>query len=49
MDIFRPIKKWNERQKVRSELSRKSDRQLHDMGMSRDQIPTIARKAVQIF
>lgn len=46
MHILQPLRRWSRYQEIRRELHRKSDRQLHDMGMSRDRISTIARKAV---
>ncbi len=47
MDLFEPIRTWSRARKIRFELYAQSDRQLHDMGMARDQISEIAKAAAR--
>lgn len=45
MDIFGNIRTWNRVRQTRNELSKLSDRELNDLGISRGDIAYIARNA----
>ena len=45
MNLIRNYRNWRAYRDTVSELDRLSNRQLHDLGIVRDQIKTIARKA----
>lgn len=47
MNIFQPLRRWSRYHEIYGELQRKSDRQLHDIGISRDEISRIAKSAVR--
>lgn len=42
--VARAVSTWNERRATRNALSRLSDRELDDIGLSRGDIETIARE-----
>lgn len=46
MNILQPLKRYSSYRKTRNELSTYTDRQLHDMGMTRDRIKEIALASV---
>lgn len=46
MNLIRSYRNWRVYRETVSELGRLSNRQLHDLGIVRDEIKTIARKAV---
>jgi uncharacterized protein YjiS (DUF1127 family) len=46
MNVIRNYRNWRRYRETVSELSRLSTRELSDIGMSRGDIPYIARKAV---
>ena len=45
--ISRSLANWRATQETNGELSRLSDAQLADIGLTRDEIPQIARRAAQ--
>ncbi len=46
MNVIRNYRNWRRYRETVSELSRLSTRELSDIGMSRGDIPYVARKAV---
>ncbi len=46
MNLIRNYRNWRRYRETVSELSRLSNRELHDLGISRSDIPHVARKAV---
>lgn len=46
MNIFDNIRSWNRIRQTRKELSSLSNRELDDLGISRGDIPAVARRAV---
>jgi len=46
MNLIRNYRNWRVYRETVSELGRLSNRQLHDLGIVRDEIKMIARKAV---
>ena len=47
MDILGNIRSWNRVRQTRNELMGLSNRELNDLGISRGDIPHIARRAVR--
>jgi len=47
MDIFEPVLAWRRASEIRRELNSRSDRQLQDLGMSRDMIAQFAKNAAR--
>ena len=47
MDILRPVRRWNRVRATRNELEGLSNRELADLGITRSDIPFIARRAVR--
>lgn len=47
MNIFQPLQRWSRYRKTRFELSSKSDRELHDMGIVREEISAMAKAAAR--
>lgn len=47
MSIFENIRSWNRIRQTRRELSSLSNRELDDLGISRGDIPFVARRAVK--
>ena len=47
MDIFGKVRDWNRIRQTRNELYTLSNRELTDLGISRGDIPFIAKRAVQ--
>jgi uncharacterized protein YjiS (DUF1127 family) len=45
MNLIRNYRNWRAYRDTVSELGRLSNRQLHDLGIIRDEIKTVARKA----
>ena len=45
MDFLKPIRNWNRVRHTRNELASLSNRELADLGISRADIPFIARRA----
>lgn len=46
MNLIRNYRNWRRYRETVSELSRLSNRELHDLGISRSDIPAVARKAI---
>ena len=46
MNLIRNYRNWRRYRETVSELSRLSNRELHDLGISRSDIPHVARKSV---
>ncbi|MGN6144932.1 MAG: DUF1127 domain-containing protein [Mesorhizobium sp.] len=46
MNLIRNYRNWRAYRDTVTELDRLSNRQLHDLGILRDEIRTIARKAI---
>ena len=47
MDLFGRIRDWNRVRQTRNELYTLSNRELNDLGISRGDIPFIAKRAVR--
>jgi len=47
MDIFGQFRTWNRVRQTRNELNSLSQRELNDLGISRGDIPFIARRAAR--
>ena len=47
MDFFKPVRNWNRVRNTRNELDSLSNRELADLGISRGDIPFIARRAAK--
>lgn len=47
MNLFKPLQRWSSYRNTRFELSSKSDRELHDMGIAREEISALARAAAR--
>lgn len=47
MDIFNNIRTWNRVRQTRNELSGLSNRELDDLGITRSEIPFIAKRAAR--
>lgn len=47
MDIFGKVRDWNRVRQTRNELYSLSTRELNDLGISRGDIPFIAKRAVR--
>ena len=47
MDILGNIRTWNRVRQTRNELNSLSNRELNDLGISRGDIPFIAKRAVR--
>ncbi|EFL90368.1 DUF1127 domain-containing protein [Ahrensia sp. R2A130] len=47
MDLFDNIRTWNRVRQTRNELNGLSNRELNDLGISRGDIPFIAKRAVR--
>ncbi|MCR9135194.1 MAG: DUF1127 domain-containing protein [Alphaproteobacteria bacterium] len=47
MNLFKPLRRWNRYRNTRFELTSKTDRELHDMGIARDEISALARAAAK--
>lgn len=47
MNLVRSFSNWRKYRQTINELGRMSDRELHDLGIGRSDIPYIARKAVK--
>ena len=46
MNLIRNYRNWRVYRDTVNELGRLSNRQLHDLGIARDQIKTVAREAI---
>ena len=46
MNLIRNYRNWRRYRETVTELSRLSNRELHDLGISRSDIPSVARKAI---
>ena len=46
MNLIRNYRNWRVYRSTVNELGRLSNRQLHDLGIVRDEIKTVARKAI---
>jgi len=46
MNLVRNYRRWRLYRETVSELSRLSNRELNDLGIERQQIPLVARKAI---
>jgi uncharacterized protein YjiS (DUF1127 family) len=46
--IWQSIQEWRERDKIRSALAHLSDKELHDIGISRGEIDYVARSATAV-
>jgi len=46
MNLIRSYRNWRRYRETVSELSRLSNRELSDLGISRSEIPYVARKAI---
>ncbi|QDB99118.1 MULTISPECIES: DUF1127 domain-containing protein [Phyllobacteriaceae] len=46
MNLIRNYRNWRAYRDTVTELDRLSNRQLHDLGILRDEIRTVARKAI---
>lgn len=47
MDLMKPLRNWNRVRHTRNELNGLSNRELADLGISRSDIPFIARGAAK--
>ena len=47
MDLLKPVRNWNRVRHTRNELNSLTNRELADLGISRGDIPFIARRAAQ--
>ena len=47
MDLMKPLRDWNRVRHTRNELYSLTDRELADLGISRGDIPFIARRAAK--
>ena len=45
MDFLKPVRNWNRARNTRNELNSLSNRELADLGITRGDIPFIARRA----
>lgn len=48
MDLMRSFRNWRRYRATVNELSRLSDRELSDIGLSRSDIPFVARRAASL-
>ena len=46
MDLIRNYRNWRRYRATVNELSRLSNRELNDIGLSRSEIPSVARRAL---
>ena len=47
MDFLKPVRNWNRVRNTRNELDSLTDRELSDLGITRGDIPFIARRSVR--
>lgn len=47
MDIFKPVRDWNRVRRTQNELSSLTNRELADLGITRGDIPRVARRSVR--
>ena len=47
MDFLRPVRNWNRIRNTRNELNGLTNRELADLGITRGDIPFIARRSVR--
>ena len=47
MDFLKPVRNWNRVRNTRNELNGLTNRELSDLGITRSDIPFIARRSVR--